>query len=562
MSSAPLVWQATVGGLLVLVCLVLFAAAALWEVSFLTHAVATVLFVPLGIITLSTAGATYSLARSIEPHVMSNWDSAIKYFVPAPWSALDAEDYALAAYTPVASAAVTGFILGSLLLLGAIVHAKTTVLLFSIGPELRALQTEAWRRRQEVARRRLAARAARTAAGGSAGGSSSWVGSYGSAPLKGSVPLVDVPDWSPQTTMGGLNSTRSALASSRAASTVERTPLMDSGNVARSAGSALHAVSLVPLSLEQRQHLQTLVGGWTGKALIEEHALENRIATPHPSEFASATVTEARELWASFYACFMVVAVAALASIGALSSGMVSPCSGRSPRVAPRTSTLHVQLSVRLTLNRLRPLSLSWYLQVILSQAGTCAVLSRSAASVTFAVNFSAYEDNPMKRGIIYIKHDYPLGAVEVTTDKFDQTVNNVSSSLFCVWRAVYSMRQRASKSVLLIAKHHPAVRAGSDVVGPDVQPTHDVRAVQLIGHARNLHGVRARLWAVRRHPHKLWILNDGIRFHGSPGREYRLYRPAHQDQLALLCRVLYRDAVCYGQRDGQLAGAVRRPRK
>ena len=136
LSIASLTWMSSLTPVLIVTGVALVAAAALGRISARPHTVAAGVFVSLGVVTLCAAAIAQGLAGHVETHVFVNWHSSIKYFVPPPWPAVDAREYALATSTLVASAAAVAAALGGLLILGAAVHANAAAALLhpSAGP--------------------------------------------------------------------------------------------------------------------------------------------------------------------------------------------------------------------------------------------------------------------------------------------------------------------------------------------------------------------------------------------------------------------------------------------
>lgn len=144
-STAALVWQSACAALALLTIVILFVAAIRWGSTIGFHFLAVLLFLPLAFITLITASVTLQRAQGVEDWVIANWTSGarIQQLVPAAFSGLPADKYALASYTPMVTAGATGIILTLLLWVAVIIHLRCAAILYHVGPELYALATNA-----------------------------------------------------------------------------------------------------------------------------------------------------------------------------------------------------------------------------------------------------------------------------------------------------------------------------------------------------------------------------------------------------------------------------------
>lgn len=150
--TSALLWQSACAGLAILALGANFAAAAVWGVTFVTHALGVLSLAPLAFIVLVTSSVTINRASSIQAFVHDNW-SDLRLFVPPEFSVRPPEKYAIACYQATTVAGAAGIILACLLVSVIITHVKCASILAAVGRQLTLLSAE-----REAA-------AARTAAG-------------------------------------------------------------------------------------------------------------------------------------------------------------------------------------------------------------------------------------------------------------------------------------------------------------------------------------------------------------------------------------------------------------
>jgi hypothetical protein len=135
-STAVLLWHSASCLLVLLAVVLAFAARCVWGITFASHAVVAVLFLPLAFVVGVTSLVIQSRALGVDAYVQANWDSTLVYLVPPQYSALPWDKYAEAAQTPLRQAAMMGVLLTVLLVVSSLLHIRCASVLLSVGPEL------------------------------------------------------------------------------------------------------------------------------------------------------------------------------------------------------------------------------------------------------------------------------------------------------------------------------------------------------------------------------------------------------------------------------------------
>lgn len=134
-STNVILWHAAVSFLGIIGVVGVFVARARWGITFISHAIAVLIYAPLSFILFITSLVIDSRAKHVDSWVEPRWND-IKYLVPSQFAALSWEKYALASQTPLLEASMTGLFASVLFFLSMIFQARCAAVLLSVGSEL------------------------------------------------------------------------------------------------------------------------------------------------------------------------------------------------------------------------------------------------------------------------------------------------------------------------------------------------------------------------------------------------------------------------------------------